>query len=666
MVFETVVYWGDWALADYGGSMALTNIDRSAPTVTMTASDITADGFTISATSSVACDRWDYSLDNGTNWTNFSTTSGTSASYSVTGVEPNTTYNVKVRARKVSNEVYGSSATTAVDVLGGTLLQSVNTVTADSSTVQVAFSVNIFNNTYTHKLVLKNGNTTLVTLNNISITNGVNTVNLSSSQRSSILNSIPSAKEFLGTFELYSYDNGVQVGNPSVVDNVIVQTTAANSSPTFPGFTYRDSNTTSTSITQDNQVIIQSISTLVISASAATAKNGASISSYSVIAGSTTASSTTTTINVGAIDDVGTNSTMAIVVTAIDSRGYTTSTTVNAPVVAYEPLSITTGSMHRVNDADDMVTADVEGRMTAIMTSDTANPNKNYISLVRYRYRRTDNSSWGSWTNVTSGVTYTDSSFQYSVNDLVELDSDYSFYVEFEVADVLSSDTIIFTIPQGIPLMSFRRNKVGINKSEPSVALDVNGTIMMNGLNIFSFVAALDGTDDLDNVDVPGIYTQSTAGNATVAHHYPVAKAGYLEVLANPNGTVLQRYTAFDCSCVYIRNLSNNAWSDWIELILYGTGKSLFLGIGHIHGVQWGHATVQGTDHWATVTFPEEFAHIPFVIAGYASTGQLLTGDWPALKCAYITTTGFDIAYGGSGTTQRLAQWIAFDIDTTA
>lgn len=75
-------------------------LDRSAPTVTFSASSVTAYGFTISASSSATADIWQYSTNGGSTWTQFSTTAGTSASVTLSSLSPNTAYSVRVRARK--------------------------------------------------------------------------------------------------------------------------------------------------------------------------------------------------------------------------------------------------------------------------------------------------------------------------------------------------------------------------------------------------------------------------------------------------------------------------------------------------------------------------------------------------------------------------------------
>ena len=100
--------------------------DTVPPTVSFTVSDITTESFKINATSSVASDRWWYSINNGSTWTQFSTASGTSASYTITDLTVNTTYQVKVRARKTSNQMTGDSSTQTVKTQGGIVHVKVN------------------------------------------------------------------------------------------------------------------------------------------------------------------------------------------------------------------------------------------------------------------------------------------------------------------------------------------------------------------------------------------------------------------------------------------------------------------------------------------------------------------------------------------------------------
>lgn len=106
-------------------------LDTVSPIVSFSVSDIETDGFTINATSDEICNDWSYSLNNGSTWTQFSNTSGKSASVVITGLSVNTQYQVKVKAKKVSNNLYGESNTQTVSTQGGIAHGIVNNMWKD-------------------------------------------------------------------------------------------------------------------------------------------------------------------------------------------------------------------------------------------------------------------------------------------------------------------------------------------------------------------------------------------------------------------------------------------------------------------------------------------------------------------------------------------------------
>ena len=557
--FSTRVYYS--TAQEYGGSMTLTNIDRTAPTVTLATSNITASSVKITVTASTTANRWWYSTNGGSSWVEFNSTDGTSKEYTITGLTPNTSYSIQVCARKKTNDVDGYSSKTSVKTLGGSVISSVSAFTADAATAKITMSVTVYNTSYTHTLVIKNGSTTVLTITGLSLSNGSNTITLTAAQRSTVLAAMSALKSFTGTFTLTTYSGTTQIGTASS-KTATVQTTSANSAPTFTAFTFEDSNATAVGVTGNNQILIQNISTLKLTLTAATAKNGATISSYSVVAGSKTASGTTTTITVGTIPDSGT---VPVIVTAIDSRGYTTAVTVNITVLEYEGINITEYTMRRVNEVEDTTQVTIGGDITPVTIGGV---NKNSLRYLYYRYRKTSDSAYNSYKDITSSTEYDDSGFNFESDEWLSLDADYSYYVQFLVTDKLTSDTVTITVPQGTPLLALRRKKVGINKREPAAALDVDGSVMMNGFNVLGLVAALDGTEDLNNLVAGGIYTQALNANASTDKHYPKAIAGFLEVMANPSGYIMQRYTAYDNSAVYVRTRYNNTWYAWKSVTL--------------------------------------------------------------------------------------------------
>ena len=461
-------------------TITLDTIDRAAPTVSLSTSSITASGVTISATSSATADIWQYSTDNGSTWTQFSTTAGTSASKAITGLSPNTTYTIKVRARKKSNQVYGTSSAATVKTLGGAVVNSVTALTADAATVKVVINVTVYEASYTNTLVIKNGSTAYLTISGLSWSKGTadRTVTLTAAQRTTLLTAMASIKSFTGTFAVSSYSGSTQIGSTSS-KTATVSTTAANSGPTLSGFTFADSYATTTAITGNDQLFIQGYSKLTVTPGTATAKNNATITNYTVTCNGVSVSNTTgEALTVGVVSKSGT---VAVVLTVTDSRGYTASVSKNITVLAYAKPKVNSLTLRRTNDIEAEMQLVFNGSISAI-TVDSVQ--KNSLLYVRYRYKATSATSYSSYVSILSAVTQSGTSFSYSNLELRSLASDQSWDVHIQIRDQLnslSSLDLYYVIPQGTPLVALRKKMVGINTPTPAAALDVVGDAKVSG-----------------------------------------------------------------------------------------------------------------------------------------------------------------------------------------
>ena len=461
-------------------TITLDTIDRTAPTVSLSTSSITASGVTISATSSATSDIWQYSIDNGSTWTQFSTTAGTSASKAITGLSPNTTYYIKVKARKKSNQVYGISSAATVKTLGGAIVNSVNQVTADAATVSIKLNVTVYDASYAYTLALKNGSTTIVSVDGLTWSKGTadRTVVLTSSERTELLTAMANMKSFTGTFAVTTYNGSTQIGSVSS-KTATVTTTAANSGPTLSGFTFADSYATTTAITGNDQLFIQGHSKLTVTPGTATPKNQATIANYTATCNGVSVSNTTgDALTVGAVSKSGT---VAVVLTITDSRGYTASVTQNITVLAYAKPKVNSLTLRRTNDIEAEMQLVFNGSISAI-TVDSVQ--KNSLLYVRYRYKATSATSYSSYVSILSAVTQSGTSFSYSNLELRSLASDQSWDVHIQIRDQLnslSSLDLYYVIPQGTPLVALRKQKVGINTPTPEAALDVVGDAKVSG-----------------------------------------------------------------------------------------------------------------------------------------------------------------------------------------
>lgn len=461
-------------------TVTLNSIDRTAPTVSCSVSNITANGFTISASSSATSDIWQYSLNGGSSWTQFSTTAGTSASITLSSLSPNTTYSVRVRARKRTNQVYGTSSTVSAKTLGGAVILSCGNFAADASTVNLSLRVTVYNAAYTNYITIKNGSTTYLSLTGRTWAAGTasRTITLTSAERTTLLNAMASLKSFTATIELVTKSGNTQIGNASTC-TCTISTTEANSGPTLSGFTFADSYSTTTAITGNDQVLIQSYSRLTVTPGTATAKNGASIVSYSAVCSGVTKSNTTgAALSLGTI---GTSGTRDITLTVTDSRGYTASVTKSVTVVPYSKPKVNTVSLRRTNEIETEMQLVFNGSISAI-TVDGAQ--KNSLLYVRYRYKLTSASSYNAYTSILSSVTASGTSFSFSNLELCNLNAEASYDFHLQIRDKLDSLTsldLYFVVPQGTPLVALRKKMVGINTPNPAAALHVVGDTRIEG-----------------------------------------------------------------------------------------------------------------------------------------------------------------------------------------
>lgn len=538
-------------------TVSLDKIDRAAPSVSISTSNITPNAVTVSASASTTCDVWEYSTNGGSSWAQYSTSATTSTSKTITGLSPNTSYTIRVRARKKSNQVYGTSGNTTIKTLGPAVLNSVSTLTADNATVNLAFNWTVYSTAFTYSLAVKNGSITILTITipaQSSTGTTSKTIALTSAQRTTLLSHMVNMKSFTGTFALTTKNGSTQIGSVSS-KTATVQTTSANSAPTFSGFTYQDSNSTTTSVTGNNQLFVKGYSRLSIAASTATAKNGASITQYEATIDGTTVKSTSTALSVGVLNTAGN---LTLTVKAIDSRGYEKSVSKTITVIAYEKISVASCTMRRVNEVEAITQVSFEANISKILVNGS---NKNALNILRYRYKKTSDTAYGGYTTITSQATKTDTKISFSSDEFVSLDPDYSYDIQFWVYDKLTNDDFTVTLPSGTPLLSKRRKKLGINNRRPKAALDVVGEIKMNGVYVLGYVGMVEG--DFNNYKSGGVYRYEGYGGVSNA---PGA-GGMLEVISNGTGYLIQRFTEYSSGCrMYIRSYYNNStWTSWVE-----------------------------------------------------------------------------------------------------
>lgn len=627
-------------------------IDRTAPTVTCSISNITANSFKIAATSSATADQWFYSLDDGGSSTLFSSTAGTSASTTVTGLSPNTTYYVRAMVRKKSNQVYGETSSVTVKTLGGAIINSCPTITADATTVTFKPNVTVYDASYSYYLSIYNGSTEYLALSARTWSKGTadRTITLSQTERADLLDAMASIKSFTATIKVVTKSGTTQIGSTSSC-TCTVQTTSANSAPTMTSFSYKDSRSATSTLTGNDQLFIQGYSYLYVTPGVATAKNGASIVKYAATCNGVTNSNTTgAAIN---LYEVSKSGTVDVVVTATDSRGYTVSSTQQITVIPYAKPKVSNISLRRTNDIEAEMQLTFNGSISPITVSGTQ---KNSLLYVQYRYKLTSASSYGSYTSILSSVTQSGTSFSFSNLELCSLDANSSYDFHIYIRDqlnTLSALSLYFTVPQGTPLVALRKKMVGINTPTPDSALHVVGDGHFEG------DVRIEGTLTPDNLDydfgVPPFYYGTCATAAATVAKVVTCSGFVLETGA----TIAVKFTYYNTGASPTLNVNSTGA---IAIKQYGsTAASTYM---------WRSGEVvlfvYNGSYWELIsksTATTTYYGLTKLSSSVTSTSTTLAATASAVKQAYdrqdfeeITLeTALAVAYGGTGATTAAA-----------
>lgn len=249
---------------------------------------------------------------------------------------------------------------------------------------------------------------------------------------------------------------------------VTIKNDTGQANPTYTTFTYKDNNSTSSTVTGNDQYIIQGVSDLLVSITAAnkaTANKFATMDHYNVAVGgytNTTAysSSVTVTKDVGLVADVVGST--PLTVTAVDSRGNVKAATQNITVVPYSPPNPTCTAT-RANGFDDALILHFSGNVSPVTISGTDKNVLNTTTGVQYRIAQDNTDITGvSWTNVTNSQAATTGVITASDITLAaagSASSTHSFKVQVRFVDKFYTVTETMNVASGTPIF-----RIGLNK----------------------------------------------------------------------------------------------------------------------------------------------------------------------------------------------------------
>lgn len=268
---------------------------------------------------------------------------------------------------------------------------------------------------------------------------------LTDGERNSLRNSTPNSNTLTVTYRLNTMSGSSIINTDS--RNATMTIVAAN--PTISGITYRDTNATTTTITGNNQNIIQGNSTVSFTIGSIQALKGATLTNVKITINSVTVSSslsgasqTNKNVSFGVINS---SSSLAANIVVTDSRGNTSTSSVNINMLAWSlPTAIITCSRKNnyYSETDLTVNADYSSLGGV-----------NTIS-IKYQTKQSSSSSWSSQVAIQDDVTTT-----------INLDNTKAWDIKVIVTDRLGSTTYNLSIDRGIPIVFFDRlrRSVGFN-----------------------------------------------------------------------------------------------------------------------------------------------------------------------------------------------------------
>lgn len=435
---------------------AYTTTDSTPPTVSASISNVTANSCTLSASANVTCNKWEYSLNGGSSWTTFSTTSGTSASTTISGLSPATTYTITVRATRSSNSVTGT-ATASASTLGFSTIASIGATNTGSKNTLTFLS---YSGSFYFRIQYKLGNTVLATENIGTVAAG--TTKSYTSTYAFPHSLLPNSTSATITATLYTYSNSGYTSLVGSDSKTFTLTVPSSVKPTISSVTLAPYNTNSWINSKGYWVAGFTRADVTTSA---TAGSGASISSI-VATGDITG--TGASFRSGVLS----SGTKSVTVTVTDSRGRTATRTVTQVVQAYNSPTATIVSAQRGTYANGTWTADEDGNHIRVQATGAVSLSGNVCTLhciIGANAEQTTTGTSGTW---------------YATNT----DNEHVYQIQVWASDsvgTVGSRSIVTVSSSEVPF-SWNEDRIGfgmVAQSPQTVEVSPNWKLVAHGKN---------------------------------------------------------------------------------------------------------------------------------------------------------------------------------------
>lgn len=367
-------------------------------------------------------------------------------------------------------------------------ISNITAISGSNTSDELSVTYTEYVASYTNNLIIAINENRIQTITNY--TSGAS-FTLDDAALNSIYTTITTAKTVSLNFRLQTYDGSTLLGTSEVVYKTF---TINDSNPTIGAVTYKDSNSTTVGITNNNQYIIRNKSTLAVTVANLKAINNATLSSITVAGGGVSqtrslsgTSDASEVFNLGAVNQ---SSNFTLTVTLTDSRGFTVTKTIT--ILVYDwTLPTATISALRVDNYYTTTNVTVNATYSSI-------GGRNTLSISA-QYKRTSDSSYGAAVALTDGQ-----------QAQLSLDNSYAWDLKIIVADSLGSTIYNLVIGRGLPIWFLDRvlSSVGINCFPLQ-----EGSLEVNGLRI-------DDKIYIGSQSIYDYYETSAAGESVVATAY--------------------------------------------------------------------------------------------------------------------------------------------------
>lgn len=280
-----------------------------------------------------------------------------------------------------------------------------------------------------------------------------------------------------GQIRVTSYYNGVQYRTPWTGQHINCTIPSEDYLPVINGTpTYADTNSGATSVTGSNQVALQGKSAIrvTIPENFATGQGFATIKTVQASLGGATktANYSASGFNI----DIGTpteGTASSLVVTVLDSRGFSTSWTKTVQVYPYSNPDVNY-TVSRRNNFEIDTELNVSSSWAPVTVGGV---NKNAITSVTYATKHSGTNTWGTETPVTFS---TDGAKVVVPTTVVQIPNEYAWDFRLTITDKFGSFTKESQIPAGKPIMFIDavRESVGFgNLTGTGESRNLNGVI---------------------------------------------------------------------------------------------------------------------------------------------------------------------------------------------